>query len=84
MLKIIAVSGLCDIIIGICEDESSDWIDGLSIMVAVFLIILITAGNNWMQQKQFEKLYREAEVYTLQVKIILNLFKKNDFYHKIH
>ncbi len=68
MLKIIAVSGLVDIVIGIAQDESSDWIDGLSILVAVFLIVLITAGNNWMQQKQFEKLYREAEVYTLQVK----------------
>lgn len=67
MLKIIFGSGIVDIIIGIVEEEDSEWIDGVSIMVAVFFIVLITAGNNYMQQKQFEKLYKEAEVYTLQV-----------------
>lgn len=74
MLKIIFFSGIIDIIIGIVEEEDSEWIDGASILVAVFLIVLITAGNNYMQQKQFEKLYKEAEVYTLQVPHFLKIF----------
>jgi len=72
MLQIICIAGNLDIVIGIAESESTDWIDGMSILVAVFLIVLITAGNNYMQQKQFEKLYKEAEIYTLQVKLFFS------------
>lgn len=68
MLRIICIAGVIDILIGIFEGENTEIIDGISILVAVIIIVMITAGNNYMQQKQFEKLNKEAEIYQLQVR----------------
>lgn len=68
MLRIICIAGVIDILIGIFEGENTEIIDGVSILVAVIIIVMITAGNNYMQQKQFEKLNKEAEIYQLQVR----------------
>ena len=67
MLRIILVASLVDIAVGIYQGEAADWIDGIAIMVAVILIVLFSATNAYMQGKQFEKLYKEAAVYNVQV-----------------
>ena len=70
MLKIICLGGIVNLIIGmgIHGDYETGWIDGVSILFAVVIIVSVTAGNNYMQQKQFEKLYKEAEIFQVQVK----------------
>jgi hypothetical protein len=35
--------------------------EGLTIFVAVIIIVLITAGNNYNKELQFAKLYRKME-----------------------
>jgi P-type Ca2+ transporter type 2B len=68
MLKIIVLSGFVNLGIGFLKGEwETGWIDGVSVLFAVIIIVCVTATNNYMQQKQFEKLYKESEVYTLQV-----------------
>jgi P-type E1-E2 ATPase len=38
----------------------SGWVEGLSIFIAVFIIVSVTAGNNYMKEKQFQKLVSKA------------------------
>ena len=36
------------------------WIEGLSIFIAVIIIVSVTAGNNYVKEKQFQKLVSKA------------------------
>jgi magnesium-transporting ATPase (P-type) len=38
------------------EGLAHGWLDGSTIYIAVVLIVSVTAGNNWVKQKQFLKL----------------------------
>jgi len=43
--------------IGIAENGwQSGWIDGLSIYIAVIIIVAVTSGNNYIKELQFQKL----------------------------
>jgi Ca2+ transporting ATPase len=37
------------------------WLDGVAIMVAVTIIVSVTAGNNFLKDKQFRKLNAQCE-----------------------
>lgn len=41
--------------------------EGATILSALAIIVLVTAGNNYMKEKQFEKLYRKTEDRTVEV-----------------
>jgi len=36
------------------------WVEGFSIFVAVIIIVSVTAGNNYIKEKQFQKLVAKA------------------------
>jgi len=37
------------------------WMEGVTIFIAVILIVSVTAGNNYMKEKQFDKLSSKLE-----------------------
>lgn len=37
-------------------DQKSEWIEGAAIFIAVFVVVLVTAGNNYSKEKQFRGL----------------------------
>jgi len=42
------------LIIGIWKDGiEHGWVEGLSIFIAVTIIVSVTAGNNYIKEKQF-------------------------------
>jgi len=42
------------LIIGIIENGlKHGWIEGLSIYIAVIIIVTVTSGNNYLKEKQF-------------------------------
>lgn len=48
-------------IIGIIQHGwDRGWIEGTTIYMAVIVIISVTAGNNWIKEKQFQKLVTKA------------------------
>ena len=57
--------------IGVCADyelgegnnveEAAGWIDGLAILVAVAVVVLVTAFNDWSKEKQFRGLQNKIE-----------------------
>lgn len=38
------------------KDILSEWIDGIAILIAVLIVLLVTAFNNWTKEKQFRSL----------------------------
>ena len=36
------------------------WVEGAAIFIAVGVIISVTAGNNYIKEKQFQKLFQKA------------------------
>jgi Ca2+ transporting ATPase len=57
MLRILLLAALVALIIGIINDGiESGWIEGTSIFFAVSIIVTVTAGNNYMKEKQFQQL----------------------------
>jgi hypothetical protein len=54
MLVMLIIAASVSLVLGIIEDGwATGWLDGVSIYIAVVIIISITAGNNWVKEKQF-------------------------------
>lgn len=51
MLQILLVAALASLIVGMIEEPSEGWYEGTTIFFAIFLIISITAGNNYIKER---------------------------------
>jgi len=57
MLRILIAAAFISLVIGVVEEGWEEgWIEGFAIFVAVITIVCVTAGNNYMKEKQFRKL----------------------------
>ncbi len=57
MLRILCASACVSLVLGIAtEGLAEGWLEGASILVAVVIIVTVTTGNDYIKQKQFEKL----------------------------
>lgn len=53
ILKILIAACIVQLVIGIYENGIPGCVDGLSIGIAIIIITLVTAGNNYVKEKQF-------------------------------
>ena len=61
ILQILLIAAFVSLIIGILKDGiEHGWVEGLSIFIAVAIIVSVTAGNNYIKEKQFQKLVSKA------------------------
>lgn len=57
MLRVLLLAAFVSLVIGIINDGiEHGWIEGASIFFAVGIITFVTVGNNYMKEKQFQKL----------------------------
>jgi len=58
MVRILIVAAIAQIILGatLSEDPSKDWVDGLSIVVAVLVVTLVGSITNWKKEMKFHEL----------------------------
>ena len=58
MLRILIVSAIVSIVLGctLSDDPSTDWIDGVSIIVAVIVVTLVGSITNWKKETKFHEL----------------------------
>ena len=58
MVRILIVAAIVQIILGITlgEDPSKDWIDGLSIIIAVLVVTLVGSITNYQKETKFHEL----------------------------
>lgn len=68
MLRILIAAAVISLIVGVIEEGWEEgWIEGGAILAAVITIVCVTAGNNYMKEKQFRKLNEEAETRNINV-----------------
>jgi len=56
ILLILAVFAVLSIITGMVYNPRNGWVEGVSIFIAVFVLVLITSLNDWSKDKQFVRL----------------------------
>ena len=57
MLRILCYSAIVSLVLGIItEGLAEGWLEGASILIAVVIIVSVTSGNNYIKEKQFQKL----------------------------
>ena len=58
MIRILIISAIVQIILGatLGEDPSKDWVDGLSIVIAVLVVTLVGSITNWKKENKFHEL----------------------------
>lgn len=49
------------LVIGCLEHGLAGSIDGISIFIAIIIITLVTAGNNYMSEKKFRELQQKED-----------------------
>ena len=61
ILQILLLAATVSLIIGIIQSGwTHGWIEGSSIYLAVVIIVSVTSGNNYVKEKQFQKLVAKA------------------------
>eukprot|EP01099_Mayorella_cantabrigiensis_P000847 TRINITY_DN1359_c0_g1_i4.p1 TRINITY_DN1359_c0_g1~~TRINITY_DN1359_c0_g1_i4.p1 ORF type:complete len:779 (-),score=216.30 TRINITY_DN1359_c0_g1_i4:1168-3504(-) len=68
-LIILMVAAIISIVLGVSigDDRGTDWIEGFAILVAVFLVSGVTAGNDWHKDQKFRKLNKIREMKMIKV-----------------
>ncbi len=57
MLRILCASAIVSLVLGIAtEGLREGWLEGASILIAVVIIVSVTSTNNYLKEKQFQKL----------------------------
>ena len=56
ILKILIIGAVVILILGSITDPSKGWTEGVAIMVAVVIVLAVTAGNDWSKDRKFKKL----------------------------
>lgn len=60
-LLILIAAAIVSFIVGLYEDPEKGWIEGCAILVAVFLVAIVTATNDYQKEKQFRDLEKNSE-----------------------
>ena len=71
MLRILIVAATVSMIVEMIEDYETGWMDGVAIFMSVVIIVSVSSINNYVKEKQFEKLYASQE------KTNVNVFRNN-------
>jgi len=65
ILLYLAIAAVFTIITGLISNPKWGWIEGVSIFIAIIIIVTITSGNDWIKDKQFvhlQSLVRDEDI----------------------
>ena len=73
MVQLLILCAIISIILGctLSDDTSKDWIDGLSMIIAVIIVVMIESITKYQEKKQLSKLNKE-KVNNIKYKVIRN------------
>ena len=73
MVRILIVSAIVSIVLGctFSEDPSKDWIDGVSIVIAVLVVVLVGSITDYQKERKFHEL-NEVQAEGTKYKLIRN------------
>jgi Ca2+ transporting ATPase len=63
ILIVLIAAAIISIILGVTVDERPEvgWIDGAAILVAVIIVVMVTAVNDWNKERQFRDLQKRLD-----------------------
>jgi P-type Ca2+ transporter type 2B len=68
ILNILIGAAFVSLVLGIInEGWAKGWIEGVSIFIAIAIIIVVTTGNNYVKEKQFQELQNKQDVTSARV-----------------
>ena len=58
MIRILVVAAIVQIVLGatLSDDPGKDWVDGLSIIIAIVVVVLVGSITNWQKENKFHEL----------------------------
>jgi len=59
MLIVLIVAGVVNLIIGLIRGESHGWIDGFAVLLAVFIVVIVSAFNESSKEKKFRMMDKQ-------------------------
>ncbi|EGR29603.1 hypothetical protein IMG5_152530 [Ichthyophthirius multifiliis] len=75
MLQILVIASIISTVIGIIEEGfAKGWIEGATILIAIVIIVSVSAGNNYVKEQQFQKLSAKREEMSVHVTREGNIF----------
>ena len=79
MVRILIVAAIVSILLGVLfsDDPSKDWIDGVSIVVAVLVVVLVGSITDYQKEQKFHEL-NEVEAEGTKYKLIRNGIKMDE------
>ena len=83
MVRVLIICAIVSIALGctLSDDPSKDWIDGVSIIIAILVVVLVGSITNYEKEKQFRQLnqvQQEGTKYQLIRKGKINLYSSDD------
>jgi len=73
MIRILIVAAIVQIILGVipgvAEDPSKEWVEGFSIIIAIFVVVSVGSITNWSKERSFRELNKKTDS-DLQVTLI--------------
>ena len=69
ILKVLCVAAVVAMVVGIYNDGFAlGWIDGVSIIVAIVIIVVVTVANDLAKEAKFQELMQKSDVMTARVR----------------
>jgi uncharacterized membrane protein YbjE (DUF340 family) len=55
------VAAIISLVIGLIMEPDHGWIEGTAILIAVVIVVGVSAGNNVVKEKQFRLLWEKSD-----------------------
>jgi len=69
ILKVLCVAAVVSLVVGIYNDGwSLGWIDGVSILIAILIILIVTVANDMAKEAKFQELMERSDVMSARVR----------------
>jgi len=59
MLIVLIIAGVVNLVIGLISGDSHGWIDGFAVLLAVFIVVIVTAFNETSKEKKFRAMDKQ-------------------------
>jgi P-type Ca2+ transporter type 2B len=65
VLQILIAASVISLIIGTMQDPSQGWLEGVAILAAVLIVIIVTSTNDYLKDGQFVKLNTQTNIHNV-------------------
>lgn len=66
IIILLTIAAIVSLSLGIYETVDGgtgvDWVEGVAICVAIFIVTVVTAVNDWQKERQFAKLNKRVSI----------------------